>query len=40
MEIFTRQGMEMLGRWGHYLSGVTWIGILYYFNFVQVPSFA
>jgi uncharacterized membrane protein len=40
MEIFTRQGMEMLGRWGHYLAGVTWIGLLYYFNFVQVPSFA
>jgi uncharacterized membrane protein len=29
-----------LSRWGHILSGVTWIGILYYFNFVQVPSFA
>ena len=22
-------------RWLHYLSGVTWIGLLYYFNFVQ-----
>jgi uncharacterized membrane protein len=30
----------MLSRWGHYLSGVTWIGLLYYFNFVQTPSFA
>ena len=40
MEIFTQQGFEMLSRWGHYLSGVTWIGLLYYFNFVQVPSFA
>ncbi len=40
MEIFSQQGGEMLSRWGHYLSGVTWIGLLYYFNFVQVPSFA
>lgn len=25
-------------RWLHYLAGVTWIGLLYYFNFVQVPA--
>ena len=29
-----------LERWIHFLSGVTWIGILYYFNFVQVPALA
>ena len=22
-------------RWGHILAGITWIGLLYYFNFVQ-----
>ncbi len=27
-------------RWIHFLSGITWIGILYYFNFVQTPFFA
>ena len=27
-------------RWIHYLAGVTWIGLLYYFNFVQVPAIA
>jgi len=27
-------------RYGHIASGITWIGLLYYFNFVQVPSFA
>ncbi|HYJ17007.1 MAG TPA: urate hydroxylase PuuD [Candidatus Limnocylindria bacterium] len=27
-------------RWIHFLAGVTWIGILYYFNFVQTPFFA
>jgi uncharacterized membrane protein len=40
VEIFTRTGGEMLSRWGHYLTGVTWIGLLYYFNFVQTPAFA
>ncbi len=40
MEIFTQQGGEFLSRWAHYLSGVTWVGLLYYFNFVQVPAFA
>lgn len=40
MEIFTQAGGAMVSRYGHYLSGVTWIGLLYYFNFVQVPSFA
>jgi uncharacterized membrane protein len=27
-------------RWLHFLAGITWIGMLYYFNFVQVPFFA
>jgi uncharacterized membrane protein len=27
-------------RWLHILAGITWIGLLYYFNFVQVPAFA
>jgi len=27
-------------RWIHLLAGVTWIGLLYYFNFVQTPFFA
>jgi len=26
--------------WIHVLSGITWIGLLYYFNFVQVPALA
>lgn len=26
-------------RWIHFLAGITWIGILYYFNFVQTPFF-
>jgi len=27
-------------RWLHYLGGITWIGLLYYFNFVQGPFMA
>ena len=38
--LFSRVLGEILSRWAHYLAGVTWIGLLYYFNFVQTPSFA
>jgi uncharacterized membrane protein len=27
-------------RWLHFLAGVTWIGLLYFFNFVNVPAMA
>jgi uncharacterized membrane protein len=27
-------------RWLHVISGVMWIGILWYFNFVQIPNMA
>lgn len=27
--------VNMLARWGHLLFGITWIGLLYYFNFIQ-----
>ena len=29
-----------IGRWLHVVAGVMWIGLLYYFNFVQVPALA
>jgi uncharacterized membrane protein len=29
-----------LARWFHILSGITWIGLLYYFNIVQTPALA
>jgi len=29
-----------LSVWLHALAGVTWVGLLYYFNFVQVPAMA
>lgn len=31
--------VEFLFRWGHVLFGITWIGMLYYFNFVQGEYF-
>ena len=33
-------GGLFLLRWIHFLSGITWIGVLYYFNFIQTPFFA
>ena len=29
-----------LAVWFHVVVGITWIGLLYYFNFVQVPAMA
>lgn len=42
MELFdpARSGFDLIFRYGHIASGVTWIGLLYFFNFVQVPAFA
>lgn len=28
----------MVMRWIHFLAGITWIGLLYFFNLVNVPS--
>ena len=28
----------MIDRWLHIIAGVLWIGLLYYFNFVQAPA--
>jgi uncharacterized membrane protein len=39
MAIFSMDGFLFLLRWLHFMAGITWIGILYYFNFVQTPFF-
>jgi uncharacterized membrane protein len=40
-EFFSNSGgLHFLTRYAHVLFGITWIGLLYFFNFVQVPSFA
>jgi uncharacterized membrane protein len=39
MELFSAYGGEFLLRWLHFLAGVMWIGMLWYFNMVQTPFF-
>jgi len=31
--------VDYLARWSHFLFGITWIGLLYYFNLVQTEYF-
>ena len=40
MALTSGDGVLFLLRWIHFLAGITWIGLLYYFNFVQTPFFA
>lgn len=40
LEIWSRDGGILLSRYAHYLGAITWIGLLYYFNYVQTPAFA
>lgn len=35
LAIFSLDGVQFLLRWMHFIFGVIWIGLLYYFNFVQ-----
>mgnify|MGYP006165321449 FL=1 len=35
MDLISIDGWYLLLRWIHLLAGITWIGLLYYFNFVQ-----
>ena len=38
-QLFGQMGYwQFFMRWLHILSGVMWIGLLWYFNFVQTPS--
>ena len=40
MALMSEEGVLFLLRWIHFLAGITWIGLLYYLNLVQVPFFA
>lgn len=35
----TQLYIDFIARWAHVLFGITWIGLLYYFNFVQGEYF-
>src|SRR6478735_6843328 len=40
-DLFTRDGLGQFAfRWLHIVAGITWIGLLYFFNLVQVPAYA
>jgi uncharacterized membrane protein len=38
--LLSLDGLLFLLRWLHFMFGITWIGLLYYFNFVQGAFFA
>jgi uncharacterized membrane protein len=38
--LFSDYGFSQLVRWAHVLFGIAWIGLLYFFNLVQVPAYA
>jgi uncharacterized membrane protein len=31
------QAQQLIMRWFHFLAGITWIGLLYFFNLINVP---
>jgi uncharacterized membrane protein len=39
LALFNHQAAGFVLRWVHLLAGITWIGLLYYFNFVQGEYF-
>jgi len=39
LALLSENSLAFLTRWVHLLAGVTWIGLLYYFNFVQGEYF-
>ena len=39
LALFSDNSLAFLLRWVHLLAGVTWVGLLYYFNFIQGEYF-
>ncbi len=39
LSLFNEAGVWFLLRWVHLLAGITWIGLLYYFHFIQGEYF-
>jgi len=31
------QAIQLILRWFHFLAGITWVGLLYFFNLINVP---
>ena len=32
-----KEATQLILRWFHFIAGITWIGLLYFFNIVNVP---
>ena len=39
ISLFAENSLAFLFRWIHLLAGITWVGLLYYFNFIQGEYF-
>ena len=39
LALFSQNALAFLLRWIHLLAGITWVGLLYYFNFIQGEYF-
>ena len=39
LALLSQNSLAFLLRWAHLLAGVTWVGLLYYFNFIQGEYF-
>lgn len=40
LALLSKSGIYFLLKWSHFIFGIAWIGMLWYFNFVQGPFFA
>ena len=38
MDLLETTYLAFFSRWLHVISGIMWIGLLWYFNFVQIPN--
>ena len=39
LALLSQNSLAFLMRWAHLLAGITWVGLLYYFNFIQGEYF-
>ena len=39
LALLSHNSLAFLLRWAHLLAGITWVGLLYYFNFIQGEYF-
>ncbi len=40
MQIFHSYGLFGIFRWAHVIVAVMWMGLLWFFNFIQTPAYA